>query len=35
MTDSAEIDSNGLDKRAEEIFDGEFLTFEEHANRRE
>lgn len=30
-----EIDPDELDERAEEVRDGEFLTFEEHADRRE
>jgi len=30
-----EIDPDELDEWAEEVQDGEFLTFEEHADRRE
>jgi len=30
-----EIEPEELDERAEEVEDGEFLTFEEHAEKRE
>jgi len=30
-----EVTDDDLDDRAEEVLDGEFVTFEEHADRRE
>ncbi|WP_411799268.1 hypothetical protein [Halonotius sp. F2-221B] len=34
-TEDDEIEPAELDERAEEVEDGEFLTFEEHAEKRE
>jgi len=35
MTDEDNVDPGELDERAEEVQDGGFLTFEEHAERGE
>ena len=34
-TDDEEIEPEELDERAEDVEDGEFLTYEEHAEKRE
>ena len=35
MTEEHDVDPDELDERAEEVRNGEFLTFEEHANKAE
>ena len=35
MTEEDDLDPDKLDERAKEVRNGEFLTFEEHADKRE